>query len=173
MLNITVCVLDVISIGMIFMFSYWLKKLTKEGGEPTEVNIKIVENGRLPEYQHEGDVCLDCYSRAETLIKAGTRKLIPLGFALELPEDYEAIIRPRSGNSKNGIDVAIGTIDTNYRGEVMANIINNTAEDIVIEAGDRVCQLAIREAPQIKWKVVTYLSETERAGNGFGSSGNK
>ena len=48
-----------------------------------------------------------------------------------------------------------------------------SAEDIVIEAGDRVCQLAIREAPQIKWKVVTYLSETERAGNGFGSSGNK
>ena len=59
MLNITACILDVVSIVMIFMFSYWLKKLTKEGGEPTEVNIKIVENGRLPEYQHEGDVCLD------------------------------------------------------------------------------------------------------------------
>ena len=140
-----------------------------------EVKIKVLEGGKLPEYKRFGDVCMDCYAREEVVIEPGQRKLVPLGFALELPFGYEAVVRPRSGLSFNGIDVSIGTIDTNYRGEVMACVEHNMkfASNYVIVKGDRICQLAIREAPTIKWDVVDELSETERGANGFGSSGVK
>lgn len=137
------------------------------------VKIKKIGNGTLPSYKRNGDVCMDCYSRVFDIVPAFGRKLIPLGFALELPLDYEAVIRPRSGNSKDGIDICIGTIDTNYRGEVMACVCNTLDEDFRIEEGDRICQLAIREAPLISWVEVDELSETERGVNGFGSSGVK
>lgn len=135
--------------------------------------IKLIKNGKLPEYKRDGDVCLDCYSRCENPIeiKPKERALIPLGFALELPANYEAVIRPRSGNSKNGIDCCIGTIDTNYRGEVMACLVNNMNVAISVENETRVCQMAIREAPSVLFEVVDKLSETERGSNGFGSSG--
>ena len=71
------------------------------------VKIKRIENGKLPAYKRTGDVCMDCYARTFNIIPAFGRKLIPLGFALELPMDYEAVIRPRSGNSKDGIDVCL------------------------------------------------------------------
>ena len=138
------------------------------------VKIKVFEGGKKPEYKRMGDVCLDCYARSDwksIWIPKGTRALIPLGFALELPPEWEAIIRPRSGNSKNGIDIAIGTIDSNYRGEVMANVINNSDEDFIINDGDRICQLAIRQAPTVYFEVVDKLSETNRGDSGFGSSG--
>lgn len=139
------------------------------------VKIKIVEGGKKPEYKRIGDACLDCYARIVcklfVTIPKGSRALIPLGFALELPPEWEAVIRPRSGNSKNGIDIAIGTIDSNYRGEVMANVINNSDEDFIINDGDRICQLAIRQAPTVYFEVVDKLSETNRGSSGFGSSG--
>lgn len=135
------------------------------------VKIKLIENGRKPEYKRQGDVCLDCYSRENAILKHGECKLIPLGFALELPPEWEAVVRPRSGNSKNRIEVAIGTVDTNYRGEVMACVINNSGNDFSIEIGDRICQLAIRQAPSVMFEVVDELSKTERGSNGFGSSG--
>lgn len=141
-----------------------------------DVNIKIkqIGNGILPIYKREGDVCLDCCSRKQILVSAGGgRRTVPLGFALELPSFCEAIIRPRSGLTKDGIDVAIGTIDSNYRGEVMACIINNSEEDFQIEAGDRICQLAVREVPRVTLQVVSELSETERGADGFGSTGLK
>lgn len=138
-----------------------------------EVKVKSVEGGILPAYKRGGDVCMDCYARTSVTIQPGDRCLVPLGFALELPMCCEAVIRPRSGLSANGIDIAIGTIDTNYRGEVKACVINNSYSDFKISVGDRICQLAIREAPLIKWDVVEELSETDRGANGFGSSGIK
>lgn len=138
------------------------------------VKIKIIEGGKKPEYKRAGDACLDCYARIECkflTIPKGTRALIPLGFALELPADYEAVVRPRSGLTKESIDVAIGTCDENYRGELMANVINNSDENIKIFDGERICQLAIREAPKVIFEVVEKLSETNRGEAGFGSSG--
>ena len=137
------------------------------------VNLKIkqIENGILPIYKREGDVCLDCCSRKQILVMAGKRAVVPLGFALEISQGYEALVRPRSGLSKECIDVALGTIDCNYRGEVMACVINNSEKDFQIESGDRICQLAIREAPKVSLEVVATLSETERGEKGFGSSG--
>lgn len=141
--------------------------------ENLKVKIKLISGGKLPEYKREGDVCLDCYSRCEKPIeiKPKERALIPLGFALELPEGWEAVIRPRSGMSKSSVDSLIGTIDTNYRGELCAILWNNSGVAISVENETRVCQLAIREVPKIEWEIVSELSETNRGANGFGSSG--
>ena len=136
--------------------------------------IKLIKGGQLPKYQREGDACLDCYARLPTekiLLLKGKRTLIPLGFALQLPKGYEGIIRPRSGLSKKGIDVAIGTIDGNFRGEVSACVINNSGDDFEIGNAERICQLAIREAPKVYFVEVDELEDTERGSNGFGSSG--
>lgn len=138
-----------------------------------DVKIKLMNDGVLPQMQRDGDVCFDCYCAESGIVQKGTRRLIKLGFALELPVGYEAVLRPRSGMSKNGIDVAIGTIDTNYRGEVMANIINNSSSDLGFVFGDRICQMAIREVPQINLISVDELSETVRGEKGFGSTGIK
>lgn len=136
-----------------------------------EVKIKLMEGGKVPQYQRAGDSCLDCYANEDVFIPLLCRKLVKLGFALELPQGYEAVIRPRSGNTKNGIDVFIGTIDSNYRGEVCANVLNNSMDNLHIKKGDRICQLAIRKTEQITFLPVEELSESNRGTNGFGSSG--
>ena len=138
-----------------------------------KVKIKLFDGGKLPEYKREGDVCLDCYSRCEKPIeiKPKERALIPLGFALELPEGWEAVIRPRSGMSKSSVDSLIGTIDTNYRGELCAILWNNSGVAISVENETRVCQLAIREVPHVEWELADELSETKRGICGFGSTG--
>ena len=137
------------------------------------IKIKLIDGGRLPEFKTDGAVCADCYSRCENPIeiKPNSRRLIPLGFAVELPKGYEMVLRPRSGMSKNGIDVAIGTIDWDYRGEVMACLINNLDKAISVEDCTRICQCAIREVPEIEFEVVSELSETIRGADGFGSTG--
>lgn len=140
------------------------------------VKIKIIEGGKMPKFQHKCDACADCYARiADNIdhisIPAHSRCLVNLGFALELPEGYETVVRPRSGLTSKGIDVGIGTIDSNYRGEVKACIINNTDSDFSINNGDRICQIAIRKTEDIVFEQVDNLSETNRGENGFGSTG--
>ena len=138
-----------------------------------KIKIKQFEGGKLPEYKRDGDVCMDCYARKQVTVSSYGRRLVPLGFALGLPKGYEAVIRPRSGMTKDGVEVSIGTIDTNYRGELMASVYNTREDEYTIEAEDRICQLAIRKAPKVQWNVVTELSDTVRGANGFGSSGKK
>lgn len=142
--------------------------------ETVEVKVKLMEGGKLPYYSREGDSCLDCCARlgADSIkIPAKTRCLVNLGFALELPLGWEAVIRPRSGLTKIAVDNGIGTIDYNYRGEVKACVINNTSDDFEIKNGDRICQMKIQRTPKVIFKVVDELSETNRGANGFGSSG--
>jgi dUTP pyrophosphatase len=139
-----------------------------------KIKIKLIEGGKLPEFKTDGAVCADCYARIGTEyinIPANSRCLVNLGFALELPKGCEALIRPRSGLSRLGVDVALGTIDFDYRGEIKACIINNTIGAIAINNGERICQIAIREVPDVRLEVVDELSETERGENGFGSTG--
>lgn len=140
-----------------------------------KVQIKLFEGGKAPEFKTDGAVCADCYARCENEtpieIKPNERKLIPLGFAVELSKGYEMVIRPRSGMTKNGLDVGIGTIDYDYRGEVMVCIINNFSKAISVENGVRVCQCAIRQVPEIEFEIVDKLSETKRGAGGFGSTG--
>lgn len=138
-----------------------------------EVKVKLMDGGKMPEYKTKGAVCADCYARGEHIVPAGERILVPLGFAVELPHCYEMVVRPRSGFSAKGVDVAVGTVDEDYRGEVSACVINTLSESVLIKNGDRICQIAVREVPEISFTAVSELSATERGGNGFGSTGVK
>lgn len=138
------------------------------------IKIKVVDGGKAPEYKTAGAACADCYARLPTpyvIIPANSRCLINLGFKIELPEEFEAQIRPRSGLTKIAIDNGFGTIDSDYRGEVKACIINNTGHDYTINNLDRICQMKIEPAKQYKFDIVEELSETVRGDNGFGSTG--
>lgn len=147
------------------------------------VSIKVIDGGRLPAYKTHGAACCDCYARIDVnpdnpivdyvVLFPHERLMIPLGFAIELPEGYEAVIRPRSGLMRKGIDELIGTIDSDYRGEVMACLVNNTEGRVKIYNGDRICQMKIQVAEQFSFNVVDRLSETERGEGGFGSTGMK
>lgn len=109
-----------------------------------EVKIKLINDGTMPQKQHKGDACFDCYANEDLTIEVGKRAKVPLGFALQLPDNWEAQIRPRSGLSSKGIDSCLGTVDANYRGEVCAIICNNSDTPFEIKRGDRICQMAIR-----------------------------
>lgn len=141
-----------------------------------KVKIKMVAGGIPPVYKTKGAVCLDCYARGGTpespiQIAKGERVKIPLGFCLGLPKGYEAVIRGRSGMTLEGFDVGIGTIDWDYTGEVNVVLINNSDHTMIFETGDRICQLAIRKAPPVKFKFVKELKKTERGSGGFGHTG--
>jgi len=139
-----------------------------------EIKIKRIENGKLPEYKTEGAAGADCYARLKksVIVKAGKTLTIPLGFAVEIPQGYEMQIRPRSGlASKSNIEAIIGTIDSDYRGEVGAIILNNSEEDFEIKNEDRIAQAVICPVIRAEWYLTDKLSETERGEGGFGHTG--
>ncbi|MBQ0003579.1 MAG: dUTP diphosphatase [Treponema sp.] len=137
------------------------------------IKTKLFGNGKLPEYKTKGAACADCYARLEAAkikIPMGSNCVINLGFGLELPEGYEAVIRPRSGLSKDVLAVE-GTIDCDYRGEIKARLYNYSQGDFIVKNGDRICQMKIQKAEQFEFVAVDELSETERGTKGFGSTG--
>lgn len=141
------------------------------------IRIKKIEDGIIPEYKTDGASGADCFARIYEPIRLfpGERRLIPLGFTVEIPEGYEMQIRPRSGNAhKKGITVinTPGTIDSDYRGEVHANIINLGNEPVEICPEDRIAQAVIGPVIKGEWVIVDELSKTERGTNGHGSTGN-
>ena len=141
-----------------------------------DVKIKTVNGGKLPTYESAGAAGADCYARVDEriVLKAGKLVTIPLGFAVEVPEGYEMQIRARSGNArKYGIGVVngVGTIDSDYRGEVCTILINHSEKDFEINPGDRVAQAVIAPVIQAKWIESDELSETVRGEGGFGSTG--
>jgi len=112
----------------------------------------------------------------DVIIAPGTRALIKTGFAMALPDNYEAQIRPRSGLAlKHGITVlnAPGTIDADYRGEVGVILINHGDEPFTVRRGDRIAQMIIAPFVQTDFQTANCLSETERGAGGFGSSGRR
>lgn len=139
-----------------------------------EIKIKRIENGKLPEYKTEGSAGADCCARLEKeiVIAPGKLETIPLGFAVEIPVGYEMQIRGRSGLArKNNIDCFPGTIDSDYRGEVCAILINKGQEDFTVKPFDRIAQAIIAPVIKAEWYLTNQLSETERGENGFGSTG--
>jgi dUTP pyrophosphatase len=102
------------------------------------------------------------------------RSLVPTGLFVELPEGYEAQIRPRSGLAiKQGITClnSPGTIDADYRGEIKIILINLSKQEQVINPGDRIAQMIIQQVEKAVWIETEYLNETERAAGGFGHTG--
>lgn len=141
------------------------------------VNIKKIGNGRLPVYKTEGAAGADCFARLldpknSLRLLPGMSATIPLGFAVEIPEGYEMQIRGRSGLAKkNNIECFPGTIDSDYRGEVCAIIINKGVETFEINEGDRIAQAVIAPVIHAHWNLAEELSETERGEGGFGHTG--
>lgn len=146
-----------------------------------EVYVKILDHGKgleLPRYATEGSAGVDLKAAVdeEIIIHPMERKLIPTGLSMAIPDNYEAQIRPRSGLAfKYGVTVlnTPGTIDSDYRGEVKVLLINLGNKDFIVERGMRIAQLVVERYEKVKWNVVESLSDTSRAGGGYGSTGVK
>jgi len=145
------------------------------------VHIQKLPHGEgidLPFYAttHAAGADLRAAVDEDVVIAPGEHALIKTGFAMALPDNYEAQVRPRSGLAlKHGITVlnTPGTIDADYRGEVGVILINHGKESFVVSRGDRIAQMIIAPFVQANFHEVSELSETERGSGGFGSSGRK
>lgn len=143
---------------------------------PIDIPIKrLDEELPLPENAYAGDAAVDLRSTTDCVIGPHERMLVPTGVAIELPDGYAALVVPRSGLAiKHGISIvnAPGLIDSNYRGEIKAILMNaDPHEEFHIQRGDRIAQLMIVPVAQPRFKAVDHLSDSERGEGGFGSSG--
>lgn len=144
------------------------------------MKVKIVNKSEFPSpfYATELSAGMDLYANIQEpiMLKPLERAMVPTGIFMELPEGYEAQVRPRSGlAAKKGISVlnAPGTIDADYRGEVKVILVNLSSEDFLVEKGERVAQMVIAKYEKIEWDEVQELSSSERGAGGFGSTGTK
>jgi len=144
------------------------------------MNVKIVNKSTnpTPEYATAQSAGMDLRANivAPIWIDPLKRVLVPTGLFIELPEGFEAQIRPRSGLAlKNGISVlnSPGTIDADYRGEIGVILVNLSVEPFKIESGDRICQMVISRHEHIRWDNVEVLESTDRGAGGFGHTGKK
>lgn len=137
---------------------------------------KVKENAELPSYQTRGAAGMDLSACIDepVILHPGKRAIIPTGIALEIPEGYEVQLRARSGlAAKHGIGIAngIGTIDSDYRGEINIILINWGEDPFVIEPRMRVAQMVVAKYERVTLELVAELSSTERGDNKFGSTG--
>jgi dUTP pyrophosphatase len=143
-----------------------------------KIKVRIINQSSnpLPEYATEGSSGLDLRANLEVpvTLKPLERLLIPTGIFIELPDSYEAQVRPRSGlANKFGLTClnSPGTVDADYRGELKVLIINLSNEEHTIQHGDRIAQMVISRVEKIKWKEVKKISSTKRGESGFGHTG--
>jgi len=144
-----------------------------------EVLIKVVNqsNNNIPEYATAGSAGMDLKANLKEPVNLTPlqRQMIPTGLFIELPEGYEAQVRPRSGMAhKKGITClnSPGTIDSDYRGEIKIILINLSDTLQTIEHGDRIAQLIIAKVEKAKWEIVQQLNHSQRGEGGFGHTGN-
>ncbi|MCF6185601.1 MAG: dUTP diphosphatase [Bacteroidales bacterium] len=142
------------------------------------MNIKIVNKSKhqLPAYETELSAGMDLRANTDkpVTLKPLERTLIKTGLFIELPEGYEAQIRPRSGLAyKHGISVlnTPGTIDADYRGEIGVILVNLSNEEFTINDGERICQMIIAKHEKAELIEVDILNETKRGAGGFGHTG--
>ncbi len=143
---------------------------------PISVRIVNTSENPLPSYATSGSAGMDIRANlTETIVlKPLERALVPTGLFMELPDGYEAQVRPRSGLAiKHGITClnTPGTIDSDYRGEVKVILINLSAENHEINHGDRIAQMVIQQVERVEWLLVDELTETVRGEGGFGHTG--
>lgn len=144
------------------------------------MQVKIVNKSRhpLPEYATAFSAGMDLRANidAPVTLKPLQRALLPTGIYIQLPEGYEAQIRPRSGLAvKHGISIvnSPGTVDADYRGEIRVILVNLSDQDFVINDGERICQMVVAQHARVEWQQVEDLDETERGAGGFGHTGKK
>ncbi len=144
------------------------------------MKVQIINKSKhsLPQYATSSSAGMDLRANLDNpiVLKPLQRCLVPTGLYIALPEGFEAQIRPRSGLAlKKGITLlnAPGTIDADYRGEIGVIVINLSAEDFIIEDGERIAQMVIARYEQAEWQEVEVLEDTERGAGGFGHTGVK
>ena len=137
------------------------------------VKIKrLNDQATLPAYGHPGDAGLDVYSLENYTLQPGERHIFFLGFALEIPDGYVAIVKDKSSLPKNGgLHTMAGVYDSGYRGEYNTNIINLGQQPYQINKGDKIAQLLILPVASAQLEEVTSLSESSRGEGRFGSTG--
>ena len=142
------------------------------------MQIKVIRmNGiELPKYETIGSAGMDVRANIKepVTLEAGAIKLIPVGLKVEIPVGYEIQVRPRSGLAlKHGLGMAnsIGTIDSDYRGEIGVIAINLSDKPYTIQPEERIAQLVLNKVEQIEWVEVTELGTTERGAGGYGHTG--
>ncbi|MDA0938868.1 MAG: dUTP diphosphatase [Proteobacteria bacterium] len=141
--------------------------------------LKHYEDLPLPSYRTLQSACVDLFAaipkERKIELKRFKRALIPTGIAIALPENFEAQIRPRSGLAlKFGVTIinTPGTIDADYRGEIMIPLINLGEEDYIIERGMRIAQMLVAPVTKINWSIEEEIEQdTQRGVGGFGSTG--
>ncbi len=143
-----------------------------------EVRIVNKSNHPLPGYKTRFSAGMDLRAslKEPVVLKPMERSLIPTGLFIELPKNFEAQIRPRSGLAlKKGITVlnTVGTIDSDYRGEISVVLINLSKKDVVVEDGERICQMIVAKHETIEWELVDDLEESNRGRGGFGHTGSE
>src|SRR6201992_2537071 len=142
------------------------------------MNIRIINKSKniLPAYEtiHSAGMDLRADLENPVRLKPMERKLIPTGLHIELPEGFEAQIRPRSGLAfKHGIGIvnSPGTIDADYRGEIKVLLINLSNEPFEVNTGDRIAQMIVAKHEKVDWQEVEVLNETSRGAGGYGHTG--
>ena len=138
--------------------------------------VKVHEKATLPHYATEGAAGMDLTNVLESplTLKPGERTKVPTGLVMILPEGYEGQVRPRSGlASKHGITLTncVGTVDSDYRGEMCCLIINLGNEPYTIQPGERIAQLVIAPVTHVEIELGEKIPETKRGSGGFGSTG--
>ena len=144
------------------------------------LKVKIINRGRqpLPTYATALSAGMDLRANIDkdiTLLPM-QRQLVPTGLHIALPEGYEAQIRPRSGLAlKHGITVlnTPGTVDADYRGEIMVLLVNFSNEPFIVKAGERIAQMIVAKHEQVSFELTETLDETERGAGGYGHTGLK
>ena len=144
------------------------------------VKVKIINKGHqpLPAYATPQSAGMDLRANidAPVTLRPLERRLIPTGLYMALPEGYEAQVRPRSGLAlKHGLTVlnSPGTIDSDYRGEVMVLLVNLSGNDFTVNDGERIAQMVIARHETAEFETVSQLDDTERGAGGYGHTGVK
>jgi len=142
------------------------------------MKVKIINKSNNPTPTYEtllsAGMDLRAYVEGPITLSPGERKLIKTGLHIELPEGYEAQVRPRSGLAfKKGITVlnSPGTIDADYRGDIGVILINHSNEEFAVNSGDRIAQLVISKFEKVDWETSDEINSTSRGDSGFGSTG--
>jgi len=145
------------------------------------ISVKIVNNSHhpLPAYSTIDSAGMDVRAylpNGPIVLKPMERRLIPTGLHIELPQGYECQIRPRSGLAlKHGLTIvnSPGTIDADYRGEIGVILMNLSQDEFVVNDGERICQMVVKEYTCVEWIQTESLSSSERGEGGFGHTGVK
>ena len=135
---------------------------------------RMSEGFDMPQYAHEGDAGLDLRITETVTLEPMQKCVVGCGLAVEIPSGCVGLVFPRSGlASKHGITLSnsVGVIDSGYRGEVCAALVNQSRDAVTLEAGTRVCQLVVMPYVPCDLVPVDELSDTERGSGGFGSTG--